>query len=115
VQDDYLDAFGDPRKFGKKQGGDITSNKKTFLLIQALKTASEKDQEELKRLMKSDEENKIGKVLQIYKSSGVDEWAKELKQKYYAKALDHLEEVAVLSVRKKGLKELAEYLMDRDM
>lgn len=115
VQDDYLDAFGDPQKFGKKQGGDITSNKKTFLLIQALKTASAKDQEELKRLMKSDEDDKIDRVLDIYKSSGVDEWAKELKQKYYAKALDHLEEVAVLSVRKKGLKELAAYLMNRDM
>jgi geranylgeranyl diphosphate synthase type II len=115
VQDDYLDAFGDPQKFGKKHGGDITANKKTFLLIQALKTASAKDQDELKRLMKGDGENKIGQVLQIYKSSGVDEWAKELKQEYYTKALDHLEEVAVLSVRKKGLKELAAYLMNRDI
>jgi geranylgeranyl diphosphate synthase type II len=39
VQDDYLDAFGDPEKFGKQTGGDIMANKKTFLLIHALETA----------------------------------------------------------------------------
>jgi geranylgeranyl diphosphate synthase type II len=45
----------------------------------------------------------------------VDEWAKELKKKYLSIAMDHLEEVAVLSVRKKPLEELAHYLMDRDV
>jgi len=45
----------------------------------------------------------------------VDEWAKELKQKYFSFALEHLEEIAVRSVRKKPLEELAEFLMERDV
>ena len=51
VQDDYLDAFGDPDKFGKQVGGDILSNKKTFLLLHALETASTLQQKELKDLL----------------------------------------------------------------
>ena len=47
VQDDYLDAFGNPEKFGKKPGGDIMANKKTFLLLQAMKAATPQQQKEL--------------------------------------------------------------------
>jgi geranylgeranyl diphosphate synthase type II len=53
-------------------------------------------------------------MLQIYKSCNIDAWAKELKQKYFALAMHHLEEIAVVSARKKPLEQLAEYLMDRD-
>jgi geranylgeranyl diphosphate synthase type II len=115
VQDDYLDAFGDPAKFGKAPGGDIMANKKTFLLLQALKVATPDQSEKLLHLMSLNDESKIQPVLDIYKSCNVDEWAKELKKKYLLIAMDHLEEVAVLSVRKKPLEELAHYLMDRDV
>ena len=115
VQDDYLDAFGNPEKFGKKHGGDIMSNKKTFLLLQAMKVASGNQLKELHNLLKIDDESKIQSVLDIYKSCNVDEWAKELKQKYLSKAVEHLEEIAVVSVRKKPLEELAHYLMERDV
>ncbi len=115
IQDDYLDAFGDPEKFGKKPGGDIMANKKTFLLLQAMKAAPPAQQKELKQLLSIDTENKIQPILDIYKSCNVDEWAKELKQKYFLNALEHLEEVAVRSVRKKPLEELAGYLMERDV
>lgn len=114
VQDDYLDAFGNPEIFGKKPGGDILANKKTFLLIQVMKVASEAQHKELSRLLSVDDESKIQPVLDLYKSCNVDEWAKELKQNYFSKAMKHLEEVAVISVRKKPLEELARYLMDRD-
>jgi geranylgeranyl diphosphate synthase, type II len=57
---------------------------------------------------------KIEEMLQIYKSCNIDAWAKELKQKYFALAMLHLEETAVISARKKPLEQLAEYLMDRD-
>ncbi len=114
VQDDYLDAFGDPIKFGKKPGGDIIANKKTFLLIQAMEAASSSQQKELLYLMQGNDENKINRVLAIYKACNVDEWAKELKQKYMSVAMEHLEEMAVLSSRKKPLEELAHYLLDRD-
>lgn len=115
VQDDYLDAFGDPEKFGKKQGGDIIANKKTFLWLRALEAASDQQKNKLGELLLRDDENKIGEVLAIYKSCNIDDWARELKQKYYSIAMDHLEEIAVVSVRKKPLEELAKYLMERDM
>ena len=115
IQDDYLDAFGDPEKFGKKPGGDIVANKKTFLLLQALKVAPIEQQLKLKELLLREDENKIEQVLKIYKSCNVDEWAKKLKQKYFSIAMHHLEEIAVLSKRKKPLEDLADYLMERDM
>jgi geranylgeranyl diphosphate synthase type II len=115
VQDDYLDAFGDPEKFGKKPGGDIIANKKTFLLLQALIVAPKAQQQELRQLLKTDPGNKIETVLNIYKSCRLDEWAKELKQKYFTIAMEHMEEIAVVSFRKKTLEELANYLMERDV
>jgi len=115
VQDDYLDAFGNPEKFGKKQGGDIMANKKTFLWLQAMEVSSAQQKEELRELSSRDDENKIEEVLNIYRSCNIDEWAKELQQKYFSIAMDHLEEIAVVSVRKKPLEELAKYLMERDM
>jgi geranylgeranyl diphosphate synthase type II len=115
VQDDYLDAFGNPEKFGKKQGGDIMANKKTFLLLQAMKVANNTQRKELDDLLKLNDEKKIEAVLNIFRSCNVDEWAKELKQKYFFIAMGHLEEIAVLSARKRPLEELAKYLMERDM
>lgn len=115
VQDDYLDAFGNPEIFGKKPGGDILANKKTFLLLQAMKVATGEQRRELSRLLSIDDESKIQPVLNLFKSCNVDEWAKELKQKYFSIAMYHLEEIAVLSARKKPLEELARYLMDRDV
>ncbi|MEO8412982.1 MAG: polyprenyl synthetase family protein [Ginsengibacter sp.] len=115
VQDDYLDAFGDPAKFGKKHGGDIVANKKTFLLIQAMHSCSPAQLEELHNLLLDNNENKIEKVISIYKSCNVDKWAKELKQKYMSIAMEHLEEIAVLSARKKPLEQLAHDLLEREM
>ncbi|MFZ1786636.1 MAG: polyprenyl synthetase family protein [Ferruginibacter sp.] len=114
VQDDYLDAFGDPGKFGKKPGGDIIANKKTFLMIHAFETAKPGQLGELKLLIKNSPANKVEKVVQIFKECKVDDWAQQLKNKYLQTALKHLEDTAVLSVRKKPLRELAEYLMRRE-
>jgi geranylgeranyl diphosphate synthase, type II len=114
VQDDYLDAFGDPEKFGKQVGGDILANKKTFLLIHALEVATPTQLKELKTIITNGDEDKINKVLAIYRSCNVGQWANELKEKYFNKAIHHLEETPVLSKRKKPLKELAEYLMNRE-
>jgi geranylgeranyl diphosphate synthase type II len=115
VQDDYLDAFGNPERFGKKPGGDIMANKKTFLLLQAMKVATTAQLKELDDLLKINDESKIEPILSIYKSCHVNEWAKELKEKYLAIAMNHLEEVAVISVRKRPLIALANYLMDREV
>lgn len=114
IQDDYLDAFGDPQKFGKKQGGDIMANKKTFLLLHALQTLPIDKKAELKNLMAVNDESKIEAVLRLYQESGAGEWAKEMKTKYFDLAMDRLEEVAVVSKRKEPLTHLAHHLMNRE-
>lgn len=114
VQDDYLDAFGNPEKFGKKVGGDIMANKKTFLMIHAFETANTHQLNELKSLIQNNPTDKVEKILQIFKDCKVDNWAQQLKNKYLQTALMHLEETAVLSKRKKPLQELADYLMMRE-
>ncbi len=114
IQDDYLDAFGDPEKFGKDIGGDIRQNKKTFLLLQAIQVANEQQRIEINELLKNDATDKVDRMLAIYKACETDKWAKELKKKYLAAAFQHLEDIAVVSVRKKPLLELAEYLVSRE-
>lgn len=114
IQDDYLDAFGDPEKFGKQVGGDIKSNKKTFLMIHALETATGKDLETLHHALQTDEADKVEKVLQVFKSCGIDTWADALKLQYLEKAMTHLDEIAVSKIRKEPLHALAQYLIKRD-
>jgi len=117
VQDDYLDAFGNPEKFGKQVGGDIIANKKTFLMIHAMEVATENQKSELAALMVDvniDKTEKISRVLAIFRDCKVDEWAKELKEKYLQTALQHLEDTAVRAMRKQPLIELAAYLIHRE-
>lgn len=114
VQDDYLDAFGDPSKFGKQVGGDILANKKTFLLIHAVETANASQQSALKKLLDGNATDKVAKVTQLFKDCKVDEWALELKNRFLDEAMDHLEDIAVLSKRKATLQELAYFLVKRE-
>jgi len=114
IQDDYLDAFGDPTKFGKDVGGDIKQNKKTFLLIHALEVANNTQKATLETLLNSNAANKVAEVLAIYKDCKVDEWAKKLKDTYLEIALKHLDDTAVVGIRKKPLQELANFLIQRD-
>ncbi|MFT4024164.1 MAG: polyprenyl synthetase family protein [Flavihumibacter sp.] len=114
VQDDYLDAFGDPQKFGKQVGGDILANKKTFLLIKALETASPADAARLNELLNSQPADKVAQALAIYRNCGVDQWARALKAEYYDKALQHLDAIAVVNRRKTPLYDLAAFLVQRE-
>jgi len=114
IQDDYLDAFGDPKKFGKQPGGDIRSNKKTILLIHALETADAPQKKELKKLIAGHGSDKTEKILQLFHDCKVNEWALQLKNKYLDEALIHLEDVAVISKRKEPLKEVAHFLIQRE-
>ena len=114
VQDDYLDAFGNPDKFGKQVGGDILTNKKTFLMIHALDVANAQQKKELQHLLKGNDSDKIERVLQIFKDCKVGEWASTLKQQYFNLAMKHLEATAVLHSRKESLEKLAQYLLQRE-
>ncbi len=114
IQDDYLDAFGDPEKFGKETGGDIRQNKKTFLLLHVLEVANPHQKKILGQLLSQNSPDKVEKVIAVFKDCNVDEWAKELKEKYLQTALKHLDDIAVMSIRKKPLQELAEFLIQRE-
>lgn len=114
IQDDYLDAFGDPEKFGKQQGGDILVNKKTFLLLKALEMCNPAQKTRLKELLSSNPDDKVAQVLQLFHDCKVDEWAEKEKERFQQIAFEHLESIAVLSARKKPLMELAGYLLKRE-
>lgn len=114
IQDDYLDAFGDPAKFGKQVGGDILANKKTFLLLHAMDQAGPAQLDELRRLLGSQEPGKVEKMLNIYRECRADEWTIRLKNRYLDEAMAHLEDIAVLTKRKEPLRELALFLVKRE-
>ncbi|TAD92171.1 MAG: polyprenyl synthetase family protein, partial [Bacteroidetes bacterium] len=104
---------GDPEKFGKAVGGDIMQNKKTFLAIHTAEVANAEQRAAYDALLASNHPGKVPEVLAIMKQCGVDEWAWQLKQTYFEKAMHHLEEIAVVSNRKAALKELAHFLIQR--
>ena len=114
VQDDYLDAFGVPEKFGKQVGGDILADKKTFLLINALHYANDAQRAAIQSLAGQKTNDKVEKMIGLFQETGADRLTRQLQEQYYEKAMFHLGEVAVLSSRKKPLQDLAEYLIARE-
>ncbi len=114
LQDDYLDAFGHTEKVGKQNGGDIRSNKKTFLLLKALENATEMQRGLIGNLLIADDETKVTEMLRVYRETGADEACRNAVRAYSDAAFKCLEEVAVLSKRKQKLHELASYLLMRD-
>jgi geranylgeranyl diphosphate synthase type II len=116
LQDDLLDTFGDQNTFGKKIGGDILANKKTFLLINALQNASpEKRQELLGWIAQKDfnPEAKIEGVTSIYLETGVKKIAEQKVDDYFEIALQILADLAVEDVVKQPLRELALKMLTR--
>lgn len=117
LQDDFLDTFGDEDVFGKKNGGDIRANKKTYLYLKAIELGSAQQQKELKELFSIQEENngnKVERVLSIFNDLNIEAKTQSLMDCYYDKAMKTLEDLN-LSPEKKGiLVKLAESLMNRD-
>ncbi len=116
LQDDYLDVYGDPAVFGKKIGGDILCNKKTFMLINALLHASEEDRAELQQWFESkgcNPDEKIKAVTALYTKIGVDRMAKERMGTYYDEAQTYLDKVDLPEQRKQMLHDIALELMGR--
>lgn len=94
LQDDYLDAFGDPEKFGKQQGGDIIENKKTYLYLRALELGDPSQARELKDLYSIQPKNsdkKIERVKMIYGESGASGDTKKAIAEYTQKAFVQLD------------------------
>jgi len=116
LQDDILDTFGDPAKFGKRVGGDILQNKKTFLVLKTLEIANDIDKKELEKLMSSypvDEMQKIKDVRNIFQKNNIQNLANHIKNEYQDKAMEHLEKVGVANEKKEELKGLAALLLER--
>ena len=96
LQDDLLDAFGNEALFGKKTGGDIVSNKRTFLYLKALECADKDDAEKLKSLYSNksqDEDQKIKEVLDIFRRTGIEDFTGKAILEYYNKSMGFLREL----------------------
>jgi geranylgeranyl diphosphate synthase type II len=113
IQDDILDLYGDPEKFGKQVGGDIISNKKTFLLLKALENQHNNEVNEM--LLIKDDSKKVEIAKQLIKNMGVFEDAQLLKSSYQQKAMNALETINVAKENKSVLIELSNYLFNREV
>ena len=116
LQDDLLDVYGDPKVFGKAIGGDITSNKKTFMLINAFNRADAGTRAELERWTTAtefDPAEKIAAVTEIYNRLGIDNLAEQRIKEYFKQSRQHLDELSVSDDRKAVLREYTERMMNR--
>ena len=116
LQDDILDAFGDPAKVGKKSGGDIARNKKTFLLLKALEISTETDSRQLHKLLENasiPEDQKIAEITAIFHRLDIPQLAQQEKQRFRDRAMQDLAAVRADPTRRLALQELADTLIDR--
>jgi geranylgeranyl diphosphate synthase type II len=117
IQDDLLDTYGDVKVFGKTPGGDIVSNKKTFLLVKALEIASGKQLKQLQSLVAAkefDPEVKVKKVIELYNQLNIKTITESLASEYISQAFVSLEKVTAVKERKKELTLIASSLIGRD-
>lgn len=115
IQDDLLDLYADPEKFGKQVGGDILSNKKTLLLLTAQRLASQAGDSRVEALLKSPADaSKIDRARTLFTELGATEQVKAVMDDYYQQALQALNALALTAEQKAPLLELAGFLMGRD-
>jgi geranylgeranyl diphosphate synthase type II len=117
LQDDILDTFGDPKKFGKKIGGDIIQNKKTFLILKALEVADPETRGTLMRYMttpSSEEARKVREVTAILHRLNIPELAEAEKRRHQQLAFDHFFAVRVPGANRRPLLQLTEKLIGRE-
>ncbi len=117
LQDDILDVYGNPEKFGKQVGGDIISNKKTYLLIKALERANEKQRQELDDLIalkQFDSTGKVAAVTALYDALEVRQHAEHTMQGYAEKAFVALDAINLPEAQKQYLRDFADGLLVRE-
>ena len=116
LQDDLLDVYGDPAVFGKNIGGDITSNKKTYMLINAFNRATPAQREELTKWVNAkefDRNEKVAAVTKLYNEIGIRKLCEQKMEQYYQESLVYLAKVNVSEERKAELKAYAADMMKR--
>lgn len=117
ITDDYLDTFGNEKVFGKKIGGDIMNNKKTWLLVESFRRANGAQKQQLKQLLQMDEsqrEAKVAAVRNLYVELGVKEAAASEILSFHKKALDALSAAGLAPGRTRVLEQFAEELIHRE-
>lgn len=117
LQDDFLDVYGDEKVFGKAIGGDITSNKKTYMLINAFLRADEAQRKELLKwisLEQFDRQEKVKAVTAIYDQLNIGGLAQEKINQYFDESRKYLDAVSVAEERKQELRAYAEKMMKRN-
>lgn len=114
IKDDYLDVYGDPEKFGKQVGGDILSNKKTLLWIEAQRRAESHGVDFTSFAAMPANEKKVRAFQNLYRELGVDTFAKEQIDDYFNKSLEALEKVDVTQEKLQPLREFAHWLYSRE-
>ena len=118
LQDDYLDAFGNPLTFGKQVGGDIIANKKTFLYLTALQKSTPSEAQELSSLfatMPKDPSDKITAVKEIFVSSGAAKATEDEILRYTNTSISLLQDIKISQQHKDTLKSFADFLMNRNV
>ena len=118
LQDDYLDAFGDPETFGKQVGGDIIENKKTYLYLKAIQFAQTEEKEQLLHLFSiqpTDNTDKIASVKEIFNQTKASEATQKAIQDYTFKAFETLEKMNISNEKKEMLRTFGENLMSRNV
>ncbi|GAA4047653.1 polyprenyl synthetase family protein [Flavobacterium chungnamense] len=118
LQDDYLDAFGDPETFGKQVGGDIIENKKTYLYLKAMEFSNADEKEQLTHLFSiqpSDNSDKIESVKSIFNQTKASAATQKAIQEYTFKAFETLEKMNISNDKKQMLKAFGENLMNRNV
>ena len=118
LQDDYLDAFGDAKTFGKQIGGDIIENKKTYLYLKALEFSNEEEAEQLLHLYSiqpTDNGDKINAVKEIFINSGAAKASQESIENYTESAFQTLEKIDISNENKNILRKFGENLMNRNV
>lgn len=116
LQDDYLDVYGDPAVFGKAIGGDIVSNKKTYMLINAFNRADNAQRAELERWVQAtdfDRQEKVKAVTGLYDEMGIDRLAQQKIAGYFNESKTYLDRVGVSDERKSELMRYAQRMMKR--
>lgn len=116
LQDDYLDVYGDSKVFGKEIGGDIISNKKTYMLINAFNKANDAQRKELTRWVSArdfDRNEKVDAVTRLYNEIGIDQLAQDKIAYYFAQSKKFLDAVNVSEEKKEELRKYAQKMMKR--
>jgi geranylgeranyl diphosphate synthase type II len=116
LQDDYLDAFGNPETFGKQVGGDIIENKKTYLYLKAIEFSNEEIKTQLKQLFNTNpvnSNNKIELAKELFVSSGASKATQTAIQEYTQKAFHVLDALQISEDKKGLLKTFGNQLMNR--